>query len=81
MPPRHVASGAPDDEGRLLAVEEPPAHLPLDRTVRCPIRAGSATVHGYATPHHTGANRSPRGRCAYIFSFANMAKLEPLRAA
>jgi hypothetical protein len=80
MPPHHVAGGAPDDEGRLLAIEDPADWLPLDRAVKCPLPAGSATVHGYATPHYTAPNRSVNGRRAYIFSFANMAKLEALRA-
>lgn len=78
MPAHHVASGSPDDDGRLLAITDPAASLPLDRAVRCPLPAGSATVHGYSTPHYTGPNRSPRGRRAYIFSFADMARLSAL---
>lgn len=80
MPQHYVASGADDDEGRLLAIINPNVDLPLDRAVKCPLPAGSATVHGYATPHYTGPNRSERGRRAYIFSFANMAQLGKLRA-
>lgn len=80
MPPHRVASGAPDDDGRLLAIENPATWLPLDTAVRCPLPAGSATVHGYATPHYTGPNRSARGRRAYIFSFADQARLAALTA-
>ncbi|HEY0598193.1 phytanoyl-CoA dioxygenase family protein [Sphingopyxis sp.] len=80
MPPHHVASGAPDDDGRLLAIGDPAAWLPLDTAVKCPLAAGSATVHGYSTPHYTGPNRSARGRRAYIFSFADMARLGALTA-
>lgn len=71
MPEHFVAGGNPSDDGRLLAIVDPVAHLDLDRAVKCPLSAGSATVHGYATPHYTGPNRSARGRRAYIFSFAN----------
>lgn len=81
MPAHRVASGAPDDDGRLLAIENPAAHLPLASAVKCPLPAGSATVHGYATPHYTGPNRSRRGRRAYIFSFADMDRLATLMAA
>lgn len=81
MPPHIVASGAADDPSRLLAIDNPGAWLALDTAVPCPLRAGSATVHGYATPHYTGPNLSARSRRAYIFSFANMAKLEALRVA
>ncbi|MBV9905493.1 MAG: phytanoyl-CoA dioxygenase family protein [Alphaproteobacteria bacterium] len=78
MPEHHVASGAPDDDGRLLAITDPASHLPLDTAVQCPVRAGSATVHGYSTPHYTGPNRSHRGRRAYIFSFTDRARLAAL---
>ncbi|MES5483311.1 phytanoyl-CoA dioxygenase family protein [Bradyrhizobium sp. INPA03-11B] len=80
MPPHRVASGKPDDDGRLLAIVDPAAALPIDRAVRCPLRAGSATVHGYSAPHYTGPNRSDRGRRAYIFSFADMKRLTTLLA-
>lgn len=80
MPPHRVASGAPDDDGRLLAIDDPAMWLPLDTAVRCPLPAGSATVHGYATPHYTGPNRSARGRRAYIFSFADPERLAVLTA-
>lgn len=78
MPPHHVASGAPDDDGRLLAIEDPEKWLPLETAVKCPLAAGSATVHGYSTPHYTGPNRSTRGRRAFIFSFADMTRLAGL---
>ncbi|WP_447755264.1 phytanoyl-CoA dioxygenase family protein [Sphingopyxis fribergensis] len=81
MPPHRIASGASDDDGRLLAIEDPAERLPLGTAVQCPIPAGSATVHGYSTPHYTGPNRSPRGRRAYIFSFADMARLGTLTGA
>lgn len=65
-----VASGDPTAEGRLLAIRDPATALDLSTAVKCPLRAGSATVHGYATPHFTGPNTSTRQRRAYIFSFA-----------
>lgn len=80
MPPHVVASGEPDDEGRLLAIDDPEVRLDLPLAVRCPLPAGSATVHGYATPHYTGPNRSDRGRRAYIFSFADVERLGALKA-
>lgn len=76
MLPHYVASGDPNDEGRLLALAEPERHLDATQAVKCPLRAGSATVHGYTTLHYTGPNQSMRGRKAYIFSFANSAKLK-----
>lgn len=76
MLPHHVASGDPSDDGRLLAIDEPEHHIDLSSAVKCPLKAGSATVHGYATPHYTGPNLSVRGRRAYIFSFGNPVKLE-----
>jgi ectoine hydroxylase-related dioxygenase (phytanoyl-CoA dioxygenase family) len=78
MPEHHVASGDPSDEGRLLAIVDPAAKLDLSLAVKCPLTAGSATVHGYTTPHFTGPNRSARGRRAFIFSFANMVALRQL---
>lgn len=78
MPEHHVAGGDPTDDGRLLAIVDPAAHLDLSRAVKCPLAAGSATVHGYATPHYTGPNRSARGRRAYIFSFTNEEMLRRL---
>lgn len=78
MPEHHVASGAPGDSGRLLAIVNPEEVLPLDLAVKCPLKAGSATVHGYSTPHYTGPNRSDRGRRAFIFSFADAERLKTL---
>lgn len=40
--PHVVASGDPDDEGRLLAIDAPHAHLDLARAVVCPLAAGGA---------------------------------------
>jgi len=72
MPEHFVSSGDPEDEGRLLAMVNPERDLDLLTRVACPLKAGGATVHGYATPHYTGPNRSStRGRPAFIFSFAN----------
>lgn len=79
MPPHIVASGDPDDDGRLLSIDRPDARLDLTRAVKCPLSAGSATVHGYATPHFTGPNRSTRGRRAYIFSFTSQERLAKLK--
>lgn len=81
MLPHHVASGDPHDEGRLLAIQDPERHVDVLQAVKCPLRAGSATVHGYTTLHYTGPNRSARGRKAYIFSFAHPAKLQEALAA
>lgn len=78
MPEHHVAGGDPTDAGRLLAIVDPATHLDLEAAVRCPLAAGSATVHGYATPHYTGPNRSTRGRRAFIFSFGNAEALKSL---
>lgn len=80
MPPHIVASGEPDDDGRLLAIDNVERYLDLSTAVKCPLKAGSATVHGYATPHYTGPNYSKRGRRAYIFSFANIERLSELHA-
>jgi len=72
MPEHEVASGDPNDEGRLLAMVAPDRDLDLSSAVPCPLRAGSATMHGYAAPHYTGPNRTvDRHRRAFIFSFAN----------
>lgn len=73
--PHYVASGDPKDDGRLLAIANPESHIDVSRAVKYPLKAGSATVHGYTTPHYTGPNESERGRRAYIFSFANQGKL------
>lgn len=79
MPPHKVVSGDSADDGRLLALEALERDLDLASAVKCPLAAGHATVHGYATPHFTAANRSSRGRRAYIFSFADPLRLARLR--
>lgn len=67
----HVASGDPEDEGRLLALVEPERRIDMSKVVIAEIPAGSATMHSYGTPHYTGPNRSPdRARRAYIFNIA-----------
>lgn len=76
--PHHVASGAPDDEGRLLGIDADAIDaLPL--AVAEPLAPGWATVHDYLTPHYTGPNRSERRRRAYIFSFRDEARWEAFR--
>jgi Phytanoyl-CoA dioxygenase (PhyH) len=66
-----VASGDPDDEGRLLRLSDDAlADAPLDRAVVGSLPAGGCTVHVPGTPHFTGANRSQRPRRAYIFNIA-----------
>jgi ectoine hydroxylase-related dioxygenase (phytanoyl-CoA dioxygenase family) len=77
--PHYVISGDPEDDRRLLALDDPESHIDLSHAVKCPLKAGWATVHGYTTPHYTGPNQSSRGRKAYIFSFSNPAKLEQAR--
>lgn len=67
----HVASGSPDDEGRLLALIDPAAQLDLSQVVVAEIQAGGCTLHAPGTPHFTGANRSVnRPRRSYIFNIA-----------
>jgi hypothetical protein len=69
--PHCVASGDPDDEGRLLAIEEADAVLDLSAAVAVPLPAGGCTFHSYGTPHYTPPNTSDdRPRRAYIFSVA-----------
>lgn len=66
-----VASGAPDDEGRLLALVDPDSQLDLSQAVCAAIPAGGATMHSFGTPHYTPPNRSAgRPRRAYIFNIA-----------
>jgi hypothetical protein len=68
--PHRIASGDPEDEGRLLAIVDPERCLPLDKVVACPLAAGGATVHAYNTPHYTPPNAShTRRRRAYIFTY------------
>jgi hypothetical protein len=77
MPEHYVSSGDPADVGRLLALRDPARVLDLSLAQKCPLPAGSATVHGYSTPHYTGPNRSAtRGRRAYIFNFSNPETME-----
>ena len=69
--PHVVASGDRDDSGRLLAIDDPSAHLDLSTRVVAEMPAGGVTVHGYCTPHYTGPNRTiDRPRRAYIFNLA-----------
>lgn len=64
----HVASGHPDDDGRLLGVDDP-ADVDAANAVACPLAPGGATIHTSLTPHYTGPNRSTdRPRRAYIFN-------------
>ena len=72
----HVASGDPEDEGRLLALVNPGTQLDLGTAVAAPLAAGGATMHSYGTPHYTPPNRSAtRGRRAYIFNLASRSEL------
>jgi ectoine hydroxylase-related dioxygenase (phytanoyl-CoA dioxygenase family) len=67
----HVASGEPEDEGRLLALVDPDAQLNLSAAVCGAIPAGGATMHSFGTPHYTPPNSSTdRPRRAYIFNLA-----------
>ena len=67
----HVASGNPEDEGRLLVLVAPESQLDLSKAVVAELPAGGATMHFYGTPHYTGPNRSAeRQRRAYIFNVA-----------
>ena len=60
-----VVSGDPEDEGRLIAIDEP---LDTSRATPAPLEPGGCTVHLPGTPHHTGANGTTRSRRAYIFN-------------
>lgn len=72
----HVASGDSEDEGRLLAITDPEAHLDLDSAVACPLAPGGATVHLEGTPHYTPPNTTTdRGRRAYIINFRDPNRL------
>lgn len=67
----HVASGDPDDDGRLLAIVDPDTQIDASRIVVAEIPAGGATVHSYGTVHYTGPNRSAdRPRRSYIVNVA-----------
>ncbi len=66
-----VASGDPEDDGRLLAIVDVERQVDLGAAVACLLRAGGCTLHDYGTPHWTPPNRSAdRPRRAYIFNFA-----------
>jgi ectoine hydroxylase-related dioxygenase (phytanoyl-CoA dioxygenase family) len=52
-----------------IAIADADQHMPLDRAVKCPLKAGSATIHGYGTPHNTVPNRSTRDRKSLVDSF------------
>lgn len=60
-----VVAGDPDDESRLIAIDEP---VDSDAAVAVPLAPGGCTVHVSGTPHFTGPNRSNRPRRAYIFN-------------
>jgi ectoine hydroxylase-related dioxygenase (phytanoyl-CoA dioxygenase family) len=63
-----VASGDPDDSGRLLAYADVAEAQP-ELAVACPLPAGGATIHTALTPHTTGPNTTTdRARRAYIFN-------------
>jgi ectoine hydroxylase-related dioxygenase (phytanoyl-CoA dioxygenase family) len=63
-----VASGDPDDSGRLLAYADVSEASP-ELAVACPLAAGGATIHTALTPHATGPNTTTdRARRAYIFN-------------
>ena len=67
----YVASGDPQDDGRLLAITDPEKQLDLSEVVAAPLRAGGCTMHTQGTPHYTPPNRSTdRPRRAYIFNVA-----------
>ena len=71
-----LAGGAPDDDGRLLALADVDRDLDLTKKVVAPVPAGGATIHSYGTPHYTGPNRSAdRPRRAYIFNVATRAAM------
>lgn len=64
----HVASGHPDDDGRLLGIDDPAA-IGADDAVACALAPGGATIHTVMTPHYTGPNiTADRPRRAYIFN-------------
>lgn len=65
-----VASGEPDDPGRLLALADPDRQLDLGKAVSAPLPAGGCTIHDYGTPHYTSPNVTDRPRRAYIINLA-----------
>jgi len=67
--PHYVASGDPDDNGRLLAIVDPESQVDLSNKVVAEIPAGGATMHSFGTVHFTGRNQSrDRQRRSYIFN-------------
>ena len=68
--PHYVASGDPNDDSRLLAIEDL-NHIDLTAAIACPLPAGSASVHSEGTLHFTPANNSDRPRRAYIFNLVD----------
>jgi ectoine hydroxylase-related dioxygenase (phytanoyl-CoA dioxygenase family) len=66
----HIASGKPEDEGRLLAINDE-SIVTEDNVFACEISAGDATVHHEGTLHYTPPNVSDRPRRAYIFNIAD----------
>lgn len=70
-----VASGEPDDPGRLLALADPQRQLDLRNAVAAPLPAGGCTIHSYGTPHYTSPNGTDRPRRAYIINVAPAADL------
>jgi ectoine hydroxylase-related dioxygenase (phytanoyl-CoA dioxygenase family) len=76
-----VASGDPDDEGRLLRCSDAAlATAPLHTAVVGSVPAGGATVHVPGTPHYTGPNLTDRPRRAYIFNIAPRGFVEAAEA-
>lgn len=69
MPEHCVFSGEPMAGDRLLAIVDAEHRLPLESAVKCPLRAGSASIHGYGTPHYTAPNRSGSGRKSLVLSY------------
>ena len=73
-PEHYVASGEPEDPGRLLATRD----FDAADAVACPLPAGGCTVHSSGTLHYTGGNRSEdRQRRAYIFNLRKDSRVQP----
>ncbi len=63
-----VTAGAPNDDGRLIAMVDR-QNIDPQSVAACPLPAGGATVHTALTPHRTGPNRTAsKPRRAYIFN-------------
>ncbi len=69
IPQHFVYSGEPQADDRLLAIANSENIFDLSKSQKCPLDAGSATIHGYNTPHFTEPNQTNRPRRALIFSF------------